>query len=59
MPNGCANYFIRLNMHTCWCTACLFEKAKKKSIEPSVTSDLAEVEGVLTNKDAQPGDKVS
>ena len=42
-----------------WCTACLFAKAKKKSIESSVTSDLAEVEGALTNKDAQPGDKVS
>ena len=43
----------------CWCTSCLFAKAKKKSIESSVTSDLAEVEGALTNKDVQPGDKVS
>ena len=43
----------------CWCTAYLFAKAKKKSIESLVTSDLAEVEGALTNKDAQPGDKVS
>ena len=42
----------------CWCTACLFVKAKKKSIELSVTSDLAEVEGTLTNKDAQPGDEI-
>ena len=43
----------------CWCTDCLFAKAKKKSIESSITSDLVEVEGALTKKDAQPGNKVS
>ena len=43
----------------CWCTACLFAKAKKKNIESSVTTNLAEIEGALTNKDAQRGDKVS
>ena len=42
----------------CWCTACLFAETRKKSIESSVTSDLAEVDGALTNKDAQPGDTV-
>ena len=43
----------------CWCIAYLFAKAEKKSIESSVTINLTEIEGVLTNKDAQPGDKVS
>ena len=43
----------------CWCIACLFAKAKKKSIESSVTTNVAVIEGVLTNKDAQPVDKVS
>ena len=43
----------------CWCTACLFAKAKNKSIESSVTTDLAEVEGALTNKDVQHCDTVS
>ena len=43
----------------CLFTSCLFVKAKTKSIESSVTSDLAEVEVALTDKDAQPGDKVS
>ena len=43
----------------CWSTACLFLKAKKKSIESSITTNLAEVEGDSTNKDAQLGDKVS
>ena len=43
----------------CWCTACLFAKAKKKSIESLIISDPVEVEGTLTNKDAKPGDKVS
>lgn len=42
-----------------WCTAYLFAKVKKKSIESSVISNIAEVEGTLINKDAQPGDKVS
>ena len=44
---------------TKWCcTAFLLAKTKKKSIESSVTSDLAEVEGVFTNKDVTPGHKV-
>ena len=43
----------------CLCTACLFAKAKKKIIESSVTTNLAEIEGALTQKNAQPGDKVS
>ena len=42
-----------------WCTACLFAKAKKKSVGASITSDLPKIEGALTNKDAQPGDRVS
>ena len=42
-----------------WCTACLFAITQKKSIESSITSDLVEVEGALTKKDPQPGDKVS
>ena len=38
----------------CWCIVCMFANAKKKSIESSVTTDLAEVEGALTNKDYNP-----
>ena len=41
------------------CTAYLFAKGKKKSIESSATSNLSEAESTLNNKDAQPGDKVS
>ena len=37
----------------------MFAKSKKRSIESSVTSDLAKVKGSLTNKDAHSGNKVS
>ena len=51
-------YLSALTCTKYWCTAYLFAKAKKKSIESSVTTDLAEVESALTNKDVQPGDRV-
>ena len=43
----------------CWCTACLFAKQKKKTPDSSLKVDIPEVEGILTNKDVYPGDKVS
>ena len=43
----------------CWCLACLFAKAKKNSIDSSFLYDPVEVEGALTNKEAQPGNKIS
>ena len=42
----------------CWCTACVFAKAKKKNPDSSLKVDIPEVEGILTNKDTHPGDKV-
>ena len=43
----------------CWCTACLFAKPKRKTPDSSLKVDIPEVEGILTNKDTYPGDKVS
>ena len=48
-----------LTCKQCWCTACLFAKPKKKTPDSSLKVDIPEQEGVLTNKDTQPGDKVS
>ena len=43
----------------CWCTACLFAKPKKKTPDSTLKVDIPKLVGVLTNKDTQPGDKVS
>ena len=43
----------------CWWTACLFAKPKKNTTGSSLKVDIPELKGVLTNKDTQPGDKVS
>ena len=42
-----------------WCTACLFVKPKENTPKSSLKVDIPELEGVLTNKDTQPSDKVS
>ena len=43
----------------CWCTACLFTKPKNQTPDSSLKVDIPKLEGAHTNKDTEPGDKVS
>ena len=43
----------------CWCTVCLFAKPKKKTPDSFLKVDIPKLEGVLTNKNTQPSDKIS